>query len=416
MMIESTRDGGSAVLRVAGRLDREGAEHLSQSLEELLREGVRSVAIDLSTVTYISSAATTVLSRWRQELAVLRGEVQLTSLPPAVREALAILGWDARFEASAGSAAVDGPIDLRLSSWQIPATIARSGEYQMSASVPDGTLRCRLHGSPDWLRHVPLVSEDCDVVTLPANSFGLGLGAIGGAYDDCRDGLGELVAVAGCVAHFPNDGARMADYLVGDGEVAPRAVLASGLTCEGAFSKLVRFSTKPDVDAVPLSEVAGVCLNAVGGSTAGVVIAAETLGLSGARIRRSPAAPDASPLAFEVSALRDWLSFTPERASSLTTTLVAGVIARAPEGPLAAHLRPLGWTGNLYGHFHAAVFSYRPLPQRTVELGVLARGLFKDHQLRDVLHLVWDDRGEDGVAESTLVRGVGWFAPVTLVA
>jgi anti-anti-sigma factor len=415
MMIESARDGGSAVLRVAGRLDREGAEHLSQSLEELLRDGVRSVAIDLSTVTYISSAATTVLSRWRQELAVLRGEVQLTSLPPAVREALAILGWDARFEASPGSAAVDGPIDLRLSSWQIPATIARSGEYQMSASVPDGTLRCRLHGRPDWLRHVPLVSDDCDVVALPANSFGLGLGAIGGAYDDCRDGLGELVAVAGCVAHFPNDGARMADYLVGDGEVAPRAVLASGLTCEGAFSKLVRFSTKPDVDAVPLSEVAGVCLDAVGGSTAGLVIAAETLGLSGARIRRSPAAPDASPLEFEVSALRDWLSFKPERASSLTTMLVAGVIARAPEGPLAAHLRPLGWTGNLYGHFHAAVFSYRPLPQRTVELGVLARGLFKDHQLRDVLHLVWDDRGDDGVAESTLVRGVGWFAPITLV-
>jgi anti-anti-sigma factor len=273
MMIESTRDGGSAVLRVAGRLDREGAEHLSQSLEELLRDGVRSVAIDLSTVTYISSAATTVLSRWRQELAVLRGEVQLTSLPPAVREALAILGWDSRFEANTAGA-VDGPMDLRLSSWQIPATIARSGEYQMSASVPDATLRCRLHGSPDWLRHVPLGSDDCDVVALPANAFGLGLGAIGGVYDDCRDGLGELLAVAGCVAHFPNDGARMADYLVADGAVAPRAVLASGLTCEGAFSKLVRFSTKPDVDAVPLSEVAGVCLDAVGSPAAGVVIAA----------------------------------------------------------------------------------------------------------------------------------------------
>lgn len=413
-MIETTRDGGSAVLRVAGRLDREGAEHLSQSLEELLREGVRSVAIDLATVTYLSSAAATVLSRWHQELAALRGEVRLTSLPPAVRESLAILGWDSRFETNAGSE--PGPVDLRLSSWQMSATIARSGEYQMSACVPDGTLRCRLHGHPDWLTHVPLGPDDCDVVALPANAFGLGLGAIGGGYDDCRDRLGELLAVAGCVAHFPNDGARMADYLVGDGEVAPRAVLASGLTCEGAFSKLVRFSTKPDVDAVPLSEVAGVCLDAVGGTVAGVVIAAETLGLSGARIRRSPAAPDASPLGFEVSALREWLSFTPERASALTTTLAAGVVARTPEGALAAHLRPFGWSGNLYGHFHAAVFSYRPLPQRTVELGVLARGLFKDHQLRDVLHLVWDDRGEDGVAESTIVRGVAWVAPVTLVS
>ena len=342
--------------------------------------------------------------------------MQVTSIPPAVRESLAILGWDSRFEVNAGSEPGSGPTDLRLSSWQMPATIARNGEYQMSACVPDGTLRCRLHGHPDWLSHVPLGPDDCDVVALPANAFGLGLGAIGGGYDDCRDGLGELLAVAGCIAHFPNDGARMADYLVGDGAVAPRAVLASGLTCEGAFSKLVRFSTKSDVDGVPLSEVVGVCLDAVGGAAAGVVIAAETLGLSGARIRRSPAAPDASPLGFEVSALREWLSFAPERASSLTTTLAAGVVARSPEGPLEAHLRPLGWSGSLYGHFHAAVFSYRPLPQRTVELGVLVRGLFKDHQLRDVLHLVWDDRGEDGAAESTLIRGVAWVSPVTQIS
>jgi hypothetical protein len=110
--------------------------------------------------------------------------------------------------------------------------------------------------------------------------------------------------------------------------------------------------------------------------------------------------------------VRDWLSFAPERTYSVTTTLIAGVVARAPEPPLAAHLRPLSAVGRLYGHFHAAVFSYRPLPQRTVELDTLVRGLFHNHQLRDVLHLLWDDRGEDGVGESALLRGVGWVAPI----
>jgi len=99
----------------------------------------------------------------------------------------------------------------------------------------------------------------------------------------------------------------------------------------------------------------------------------------------------------------------------MATTLIAGVVARAPEGPIAAHLRPLGPLGKLYGHFHAAVFSYHPLPQRTVELAALARGLFADHQLRDVLHLLWDPRGTGGVGESALLRGVGWVAPVTQV-
>jgi len=203
---------------------------------------------------------------------------------------------------------------------------------------------------------------------------------------------------------------------VADGPAAPRAVLASGLSCEGGFSKLVRFNPKPESEAVPLSELAAVCLDAVGGKVAGVVIAGETLGLSGARLRRSPAVDGASPLRFEVPAVREWLSFAPERTYSVTTVLIAGVAARSPEGPLVAHLRPLGATGKLFGHFHAVVFSYHPLPQRTVELGALVRGLFENHQLRDVLHLVWDDRGDAGVGESALVRGVGWVGPITQIS
>lgn len=410
MKIDAARDGGSAVLRVEGRLDREGAEHLSDSLEDLLRNGVRSLTIDLATVTYISSAATKVLTRWQQELVGLRGEVQLMSLPPAVRETLAVAGWDPRLDAG-GS----GPGDLRLSSWHLPASAAKSGEYQVSSRVPEGTLRCHLHGHPQQLSLAPFGPGDCDVVPFPKGAFGLGLGAIGGSFEQCDERLGELVAVDGCVAYFPSDGARMADYLVADGSAAPSTVLASGLSCEGEFSKLVRFSPKPEANAVPLSELVGICLEAAGGRVAGLVVAAETAGLAGAKLRRSPAARGALPVRFEVPAVREWLSFAPERIYPVTTTLIAGVVARGPGDALAAHLRPLGFM-QLFGHFHAAVFSYQPLPQRTVELGELVRELFRNHQLRDVLHLLWDDRVEAGVGESALVRGVAWVSPVTQVS
>ena len=410
MKIDAAREGGSAVLRVGGRLDREGAEHLSDSLEDLLRAGVRSLTIDLSTVTYISSAATTVLARWQQELAGLRGEVHLTSLPPAVEETLAIAGWDPRHQPTGGS----GSIDLRLSSWQLPASVAKSGQYEVSSRVPEGALHCHLHGHPNQLSQALFGPDDCDVVAFPKGAFGLGLGAIGGSYEQGEERLGELVAVDGCVAYFPSGGARLADYLVGDGPAAPRAVMASGLSCDGAFSKLVRFSPKPDATAVPLSELAGICLEAAGGRVAGLVIAAETAGLSGAKLRRSPAGHGASPVRFEVPAVREWLSFAPERTYPVSTTLIAGVVARGPADALSAHLRPLGFM-ELSGHFHAAVFSYQPLPQRTVELGDLVRGFFRNHQLRDVLHLIWDDRGEAGVGESALLRGVAWVSPITQI-
>ena len=78
MRIEAAREGGSALLRLEGRLDREGAERLSDTMEDLLQEGVRSLRIDFSQVTYASSAVTRVLARWQQELALLRGDVRLS--------------------------------------------------------------------------------------------------------------------------------------------------------------------------------------------------------------------------------------------------------------------------------------------------------------------------------------------------
>jgi hypothetical protein len=206
----------------------------------------------------------------------------------------------------------------------------------------------------------------------------------------------------------------MADYLVGAGRerIAPRAVLASGISCDGGFSHLIRFSPQPDAGAIPLSELAAIGLDAAGGGIAGMVIAGETAGLSGVRLRRSPAG-GASPLTFDLPPIRDWLLFSPERTHVMTTTVIVGVVARAAAGPLASHLRPLGIPGRLFGHFHAAVLSYHPLPQRTVELSSLLRDLFANHQLRDVLHLVWDTR-EGGVRESELIRGVAWAAPAEL--
>jgi anti-anti-sigma factor len=408
--IDAARDDGSAVLQLEGRLDREWAEHLSGALEDLVREGVRSLSLDFSGVTYVSSAATKVLARWHQELAVLRGEVRLQSVPPAVREAFAVAGWDAQLD----MARTSGRAGLRRSSWHARAEFARSGRHEISSSNPDAALTCRLHGDPARLGQAPIGPADCATVSLPDDVFGLGIGAIGGSYEECYERFGELIAAAGCVAYFPSDGARMADYLVGAGQVAPRAVLASGITCAGRFSQLLRFSAKPEADAVPLSELAAVGLEAAGGNAAGMVIAGETAGLSGARLQRSPALGSA-PLRFEVPAVRDWLSFAPERTYAMTTTVIAGVVARTREGPLAPHLRPLGGSDRLFGHFHAAVFTYRPLPHRTVELGVLLRGLFANHQLRDVLHLVSDDRGDAGVSESALVRGVGWVGPITQI-
>jgi anti-anti-sigma factor len=409
--IEAAHTGGSALLRVEGRLDREGAERLSDTLEDLLQEGVRSLRIDFSQVTYASSAVTRVLTRWQQELAFLRGDVQLAALSPAVGELLADAGWQSGIPpTSDASAAVD-----RRSYWHARSDFAASGQYELSAGVSGGAMTCRVVGDPERITEGPLGADHCGPVELPASGFGLGVGALGANYDQCGERLGELIAVGGCAAYFPTDGARMADYRLGTAAKPPIAVLASGLVCEGTYAQLVRFSTRPEAEAVPLSELASVALQAAGGRIAGLVVVGETAGVCGVKLRRSPGG-DRSPQRFEVPAVRDWLSFAPERTHAMTTTVIAGVVSSSAKVPCAAHLRPHGQTERLFGHFHAAVFSYHPLPQRTVGLDDLVGGLFTNQQLLDVLHLLWDDRPDGPVPESVLVRGVGWIAPITQIA
>jgi anti-anti-sigma factor len=409
MRIDATRTGGSALLHLEGRLDREAAERLSDTLEDLLQEGVRSLRIDLSQVTYASTAVTRVLARWHQELAVLRGAVQLSPLSPAVQELFADAGWSEGIPPATGSLA--GPIE-RHSYWHARTDFAASGQYELSAAAAGGALGCRMLGDPQGMTRAVLGPEDCVVTALPANGFAIGVGAIGSGYASSHERLGELIAVSGCAAYFPSDGARLADYLLGTPGKSPPAVVASALVCEGSFSQLVRFSARPEAGAVPLSELASVALEAAGGRVAGLVVVGETAGLCGVKLRRSPAG-GATPLGFDLPGVREWLSFAPERTHALTTAVIAGVVSGQAKGPAAAHLRPHGPTERLFGHFHAAVFSYHPLPQRTVELDDLVRGLFTNHQLLDVMHLLYDDRADGPVAESALVRGVGWTAPIT---
>jgi anti-anti-sigma factor len=406
--IDTERDGGSARLALEGRLDREWAERLSHALEELLQDGVRTLSLDFKGVTYVSSAATVVLARCRQELELLRGEVRLSSVNPAVREMFGMAGWNPE-AISAESGGVAG--ELRRSSWHSRADLAATGHFELSTADAHAALTCRLVGNPSRLATERLRPDECEVVHLPDDAFALGIGAIGGSPRDCCSRLGEFVAVAGCLAYFPSDGARLADYLVAGGP-PPRALLGSGLVCTGGFSHLLRFNTRAEADAVPLSELASVALKAVGGSIAGVVIAGETAGILGTRLRRSPAE---AALSFDVPAVKDWLTFPPQPIYPRATALIAGVVARSPQEPVAAHLRRLGAGRRPWGHWHAAIFSYRPLPQRTVELTTLARTLYANHQLRDVLHLLCDGRGDADPIESALVRGVAWVAPIARV-
>ena len=151
----------------------------------------------------------------------------------------------------------------------------------------------------------------------------------------------------------------------------------------------------------------------------GVVIVAETAGLLGVSLRRSPAVEGdgesgVSPFAFP--GVREWLSYSAERTHERSLALVAGIAARNHSSSAAEELfsmlRPLGSETWPQGHFHAAAFSYRPLQKGPLDLKMTVATLFEAQALQSVMHLINDTREISGAGESEFARGACWVGPV----
>lgn len=421
MNIATTHEGPTAVVRLAGRLDGEGALQIAEALDRLLREGRRSVVLDMGAVTYLSSPGTMVLHRAHQEYASARGELHVISPSREAADALALADLLPKLLLAPPDATephgglTDLLPDATRDDWQVPAALATRGTYEVSTRDPTAELTCRVHGGLDTSVRTWVDSSDYRSFEFPETAFGLGIGALTASREEAAVRLGEVVAAAGAVAHLPTTGAQVPDFDVGLGGRAPKVHLVSGLACEGNFSLLKRFSSPAESEPIPLSELARVALEGASSETVGVVMVAETTGLVGAWLRRSPGVVLFS-MYLDVLGIREWLGTTPLPAHPGTTALVAGVVSRRPDPLLARHLRPVAAGTDLLGHFHAVVFSYRPVPQRTVVLRTLVTRLFAQQRVRGVLHLFGDDRGAAGAGESGFRRGLCWTGPITRVA
>jgi anti-anti-sigma factor len=421
MHISTSQDGTVAVVRLAGRLDGEGALQMAETLDRLLREGRRSVVLDLSGVSHLSSPGTLALQQAHQEYAAARGELHVASPSPEAAEALALadllpkLLADPAAVAGAHAGATGQPADRTRDDWRVPAALATRGTYEASTRDPTAELHCRVHGRADSSVRSWIDSSDYRGFAFPEPAFGLGIGALAATREEAAPRLGEIVAAAGAVAHLPTVGSQVPDFDVGLGGRAPRVQLVSGLVCNGGFSLLKRFSSPSETEPIPLSELARVALEGVSSETVGVVMVAETTGLVGAWLRRSPGIVLFS-MYLDIQGIRDWLGTTPQAVHQGTTVLMAGVFSRRPDPVLASHLRPVAPGSDILGHVHAVVFAYRPVPQRTVVLRTLVTRLFAQQRVRAVLHLFGDDRGAAGAGESGFRRGLCWTGPISQVS
>jgi hypothetical protein len=298
----------------------------------------------------------------------------------------------------------------------------RSGViYEVYPLAPQSKLECRPFGDAGLIERAAFAKEHCHSMQFSDSAFAIGLGALGENFEDCRGRFGEFIAAGGAVAYLPTDGTNVPDFLLG-GRTTPEVQVCYGIACLGLrpqpFSSLIRFEAMKNEAPVALTLLLESCLDLADAQQIGIVAIAESAGLIGAALRRSPAVVGSEPGVFEFPRIRDWLSFTADRAYAKSVALLAGIAVRGAPGALAPVIRPLANTSGLpiSGHFHAAAFSYRPLQKGQIDLKASIKTLFESQVLEGVLHLLHDDRAVSAAGQSELVRGACWIAPISKIA
>ena len=391
----------SLELRLTGRLDATWAEHVGDSIETAVRAGSHRIVLNFAGVNYISSLGIGVLMKHYQRLKAVNGSLAICDPSAAtlrVLNAAGLAGFLITNEAATPPA---------------PAAAARVLEraeaayhaYPQPAGQP---LRCTAIGAPEKLAGGGFSADDARLLTFGTGTFGLGIGAFGEGFHDCRDRFGEFLAAGGCAVTLPtNDLHALPDYVVEEGVHVPRIESLYALAGAGDFPWMVRFDANPGGrGAIALSELMDAALELAGHDTVAFVVLSEADGVVGATLRRSPAA---GPVSLEFPAVRDWVSFTTERTSERTLALLVGVASRQPSSDAVAFLRPLQSDATMCAHVHAALFPYRPVQQGELPFGKTIAQLLAGSPPAAVLHLMADTRPFDGVGETDLVRGACWL-------
>lgn len=394
MDIVRERSGNVVHLRLSGRLDNHWSQSLDEALSEVAREGARDVRLDFSGVTYLSSAGAAVLMKHHREVSALQGSLQISAASERARNTLRLMGFVELL--LAGSASVGA----RRKTSSIPLPLESHRATYESRVLEGRRSESTLIGNPDLRGRAASISIYRDV-------YALGVGALGANHDECRELFGEFIAAAGGAAFMPTDGTSTPDYMLSAVGLVPTVQALYAISFQGAPAYQLRFDANAADAGVPLSDIVRACSTLAETPSFGIVMAADITGLVCARLRQSPAR---DAVRFEFPAVREWLSFTPEREFARYSGLVVGLASSSPTPALAPFVRAV--SDEHHGHFHAAVTAFRSLPRGRVPVSEIVASWLQPRSVVSVVHLLRDARTADAVRESEFQRGVCWVFPI----
>ena len=415
MEIEKLSSGDLLEMKLRGSFDHVASVHFRESVEESTRAGWHRMLIDLGDVDYISSAGLGALVSAKKKLLSLNGQFGAHNPTSPVAKVLELT--------KLFKILIVAPDDFQNAETTATITIdgnskrfsrAHGIDMELYTLSETASMSCSIIGDTKVLQDPENGNLTASRVQFEQGSIGLGVGMLSSQTKPDVIRYGEIISIAGAVAQSAPDSGLLPDYSLARGEFTPSADLLYGVKLDGQFSNLVRFQSSDPEASIQLSNLVRACMEELNCLVAGFAILTDCTGLLGAQMKRwDLSESDEDP--FSIPKIRDWISFSPEHSHEHKLALIVGVATleheAVPSG-LQDFLRPLKENPNQTGHFHAAVFPYRPLKKRTINLQAFVDDLFDTSEIQEVMHLLRDTRPNTGETESELKSGACWVEPI----
>jgi len=391
-------------IRLEGRMDGYWSRHLDEYLEDQLRSGAEQISLHMEGVSYLSSLGIRVLVKYTKQFKQINGTFGLECLSEPVQSVLDMVGLTGMLsQAKPSSPARSAQDDIS----------EKDGiHYHLRHLASAKPMRCFLTGVPGKLAEQSFTESDCITVPFRKNRYGIGLGAIGSGFEDCRSRFGECIGLGDAVVFMPAGHAKSPDYTLLSGGLVPELQLLYGILFEGPFAYTLRFSARESGRRLPLSQLLNDIRAITGCDQFVMVMLAEASGLVGTSLSVSPAAASSEDTLFSFPAVREQFNFTTEPEHQNMMTITAGLVSRTPSTEVRAFTRPCPSDPETFLHLHSAVFSYAPLRNSDIDLDATIATFFEEYKIQDVMHLIQDHREALGAGESEFLQGTCWISPV----
>jgi anti-sigma B factor antagonist len=405
MNIEKTRTGSHSSLALLGRLDAYWAPHLSNEIEQSIRDGADEITVDLQQVDFLSSAGIGILLKYFKLLSSIKGTLRVVNPSDAVLSVLELSGLTALLLNPRDAA----PQQRRVAPTDNVGALERDGVlYSIYPHDPQPAMTVALIGDPSALADRRYGPNDQSSAQFGVHSLAFGVGAFGASFEECRNQFGEFLSVGGTSVVLPSNGTNVPDFQTARGTYIPKVNVLYGVHCNGTPSRFLRFESTDAHAGIPLSRLAAGWFDTMDkADMLAYVMVAVTSGLIGASLRRSPAEEEEGSM-FAHPHIRRWLTFTSEPAYRKTLVLTVGIVSRE-QALLDGFLHPLDEALHLRGHAHAIACPFRHLQTGKLDLVPTVSALFENETPLGMLHLVRDQRPLSGRGESEFIRGVVWL-------